>query len=74
MKENRCSMACTFRFAGCPQSTLRDFVAIAELKKVDSRELDLILRDQGATSERDLEVACRKRLQRYIPVMTNMRR
>ncbi|XP_067033659.1 restin homolog [Acropora muricata] len=74
MKENRCSMACAFRLAGCPRSTLRDFVAIAELKKVDSRELDLVLRDQGVTSVRDLEVVCRKRLRRYIPVMNNMRR
>ena len=74
MKENRCSMACSFRLAGCPRSTLRDFMAIAELKKVNSREQDLIFRDQGATSVRDLEVAYCKRLQRYIPVMTNRRR
>ena len=74
MKENRCSMACAFRLAGCRRSTLRDFVAIAELKKVDSRELDLVLRDQGVTPVRDLEVVCRKRLRRYIPVMNNMRR
>ena len=74
MKENKCSMACAFRLAGCPRSTLRDFVAIAELKKVASRELDLVLRDQEVQSVRDLEVACRKRLRRYIPVMSNMRR
>ena len=74
MKENRCSMACAFRLAGCPRSTLRDFVAIAELKKVDPRELDLVLRDQEATSVQDLEVVCRKRLRCYIPVMSNMRR
>ena len=74
MKENRCSMACAFCLAGCPRSTLRDFVAIAELKKVDSRELDLVLRDQGVTSVQDLEVVCRKRLRCYIPVMSNMRR
>ena len=41
MKENRCSMACAFHLSGCPWSTLQDFVALAELKKVDSRELDL---------------------------------
>ena len=35
MQENRCSMACAFRLASCRRSTLRDFVAIAELKKVD---------------------------------------
>ena len=73
MRENKCSMACAFRLASCPRSTLRDFVAIAELKKVDSRELDLVLRDQVG-SVRALEVVCRKRLRRYIPVMNNMRR
>ena len=57
MKENRCSMACAFRLAGCPRSTLRDFMTIAELKKkVDSRELDLVLHDQEVKSVRDLEV------------------
>ena len=49
-------------------------MAIAELKKVDSRELDLILRDQEVKSVRDLEVVYRKRLRRYIMVMSNMRR
>ena len=49
-------------------------MVIAELKKVDSRELDLVLRDQEVKSVRDLEVVCRKRLRRYIPVMSNMRR
>ena len=49
-------------------------MAIAELKKVDSRELDLALRDQGVTSVQDLEVVCWKRLRCYIPVMSNMRR
>ena len=53
---------------------VRDFVAIAELKKVDSRELDLILRNQGVTLVQDLEVVRRKRLRHYIPVMSNMRR
>ena len=42
-KGNKCSMACAFRLAGYPRSTLRDFVAIAELKKVASK-------DFGATS------------------------
>ena len=74
MKENRCSMACAFRLAGCPRSTLRDFMAIAELKKVDSRELDLVLHDQEVKSVWDLEVVCCKRLQCYILVMINMRR
>ena len=60
-------MACAFRLAGCPQSTLRDFVAIAEPKKVDSRELDLVLCNQEVKSVQDLEVVCCKRLRRYIP-------
>ena len=47
---------------------------IAELKKVDSRELDLVLRDQEVKSVRDLEVVCRKRHRRHIPVMSNTRR
>ena len=44
------------------------------MKKVDSRELDLVLRDQEVKSVRDLEVVYRKRLRRYIMVMSNMRR
>ena len=54
------------------EHTTRLPVAIAELKKVDSRELDLVLRE--VKSVQDLEVVCRKRLRRYIPVMSNMRR
>ena len=49
-------------------------MAIAELKKVDSRELDLVLHDQEVKSVQDLEVVCHKRLWRYIPVMSSMRR
>ena len=56
------------------EHTTRLPVAIAELKKVDSRELDLVLRDQEVKSVRDLEVVYRKRLRRYIMVMSNMRR
>ncbi|XP_078360331.1 uncharacterized protein LOC144644673 [Oculina patagonica] len=74
MMENRCSMACAFRLASCPRSTVRDFVAIAELKKVDARELDLVLRDQQVASVKQLETLCRRRLRRFIPVMENMRR
>ena len=36
-------MANAFRLASCPRSTVRDFVAVAELKLVDAREHDLIL-------------------------------
>ena len=67
-------MACAFRLAGCARSTLRHFMAIAELKKVDSMELDLLLHNQEVKSVRDLEVVCCKRLQCYILVMINMRR
>ena len=35
--DNHCSMANAFRLAVCPRSTVRDFVAIAELKIVDHR-------------------------------------
>lgn len=74
MMENQCSMACAFRLAICPRSTVRDFVAIAELKKVDPRELDIVLRDQQVASVKQLEALCRRRLCRFIPVMENMRR
>ena len=40
---NSCSMANAFRLAGCPRSTLQDFVAIAELKIVNPRECDLVI-------------------------------
>ena len=36
ISENGCSMANAFRLTGCPRSTLRDFVAVAELKPADS--------------------------------------
>jgi len=67
MMENQCSMACAFRLAICPRSTVRDFVAIAELKKVDPRELHIVLRDQQVTSVKQLEAVCRRRLRRFIP-------
>ena len=72
-KENDCSMANAFWLADCPRSTLRDFVAIAELKIVDSREHELVIRDLQGKSVKELEAACRKRLRRYIPVLSNMR-
>ena len=37
LHDNRCSMANAFRLAGCPRSTVRDFVAIAELDRGPSR-------------------------------------
>ena len=36
ISENGCSMANALRLTGCRRSTLRDFVALAELKLVDS--------------------------------------
>ena len=46
-------MANAFPQAGCPGSILRDFVGIGELKIVDSREQECILRelDWGSTEE-----------------------
>ena len=73
LKENDCSMANAFQLADCPRSTLRDFVAIAESKIVDSREHDLVIHDQSA-SVKDLEAVCRRHLRWYIPVMADMRR
>ena len=43
MKDNNCSMANAYRLSGCPRSTLRDFIAIAELKKLDSRAFEIAL-------------------------------
>ena len=73
LHDNRCSMANAFRLAGCPRSTVRDFVAIAELKIVDHREHDRVIRDH-AGSVKELEVTCRRRLRSYLPVMANLRR
>ena len=69
--DNRCSMANAFRLAGCPRSTVRDFVAIAELKIVDHREHNRVIRDH-AGSVKELEATCRRRLRSYLPVMANL--
>ena len=66
LTENSCSMANAFRLSGCPRSTLRDFVAVAELRIVDTREHNLVIRDLEGGSVRELEAACRKRLRRII--------
>ena len=73
LRENQCGMVNAFRLSGCPRSTVRDFVAIAELKIVDSREHDLVIRDHIG-SVKELEAVCRKRLRRHLPLMANMRR
>ena len=73
LREEHCSMANAFRLARCPRSTIRDFVAIAELKVIDAREHELVTRDHTG-SVQQLEHACRKRLQRYLPMMAAMRR
>ncbi|KAK2554319.1 hypothetical protein P5673_024329 [Acropora cervicornis] len=41
MKDNNCSMANAYHLSGCPRSTLCDFIAIAQLKKVDSRAFEI---------------------------------
>ena len=43
ISDNRCSMANAFGLAGCPRSTVRDFMAIAELKIVVHREHDRVI-------------------------------
>lgn len=52
-------MANAFCLAGCPISTIRDFVPIAELKIVDSREHDLVINNHLG-SVKELEAVCRK--------------
>ncbi|KAK2562550.1 hypothetical protein P5673_014229 [Acropora cervicornis] len=74
MKDNNCSMANAYRLSGCPRSTLRDFIAIAELKKVDSRGFEIALANYQGESVRELEKMCRKSLGRYMPLMSTMRR
>ena len=67
-------MANAYRLSGCPRSTLRDFIVIAELKKVDSRTFEIALADYQGESVRELEQMCRKSLRRYMPLMSTMRR
>ena len=73
LSDNHCSMANAFRLAGCPRSTIRDLMVIAELKIVDHQEHDRVIHDH-AGSVKELEATCRTRLWRYLPVMTNLRR
>ena len=44
-------MANAFHVAGCPRSTVRDFVEIAELKIVDHREHDRVISDHAGLAE-----------------------
>ena len=74
MKDNNCSMANAYRLSGCPRSTLQDFIAIAELKKVDSRVFEIALTSYQGESVRELEKMCRKSLGRYMLLMSTMRR
>ena len=60
--------------SSCPRSTLRDFIAIAELKKVDSRAFEIALANYQGESVRELEQMCRKSLRRNMPLMSTMRR
>ena len=71
--DNHCSMANAFHLVGCPRSTVRDSVAIAELKIVDHGEHDRVISNH-AGSVKELETACRRRLWGYLPVMANLRR
>ena len=71
MKDNNCSMANAYRLSGCPRSTLRNFITIAEL---DSRAFEIALANYQGESVRELEQMCRKSLRRYMPLMSTMRR
>lgn len=66
-------MGNTFRLSGCPRSMLCDFVAIAELKIICGREHDQVLSDWQSGSVRELEVACRRQLKCYLPVVADLR-
>ena len=66
-------MANAYRLAGCPRSTIRDFVAIAELQVVDKREHERAI-DEHQGSVKELEAACRHRLRKHIPTMDRLRR
>ena len=54
LRENNCSMANAFWLAGCPRSTLGDFIAIAELRILDEREFELASREICVGSVQDL--------------------
>ena len=73
LNKEQCSMANAFQLARCPCSTIRDFVAIAKLKIIDSREQEHVTR-KHAGSVTQLELACRRCLRRYLPLLTTMRR
>ena len=73
MKDNNCSMANAYRLSGCPRSTLRDFIAIAELKKVDTRAFEIALANNQGESVKELEQMCRKSHRRYMPLMSTIR-
>ena len=49
-------------------------MAVAELKLVDSREHDCVIRVMKVGSVKELEAVCRKRLWRYLPEMANISR
>ena len=65
-------MANAYRLSGCPRSTLRDFITIAELKKVDLRAFEIALANYQGESFRELEQMCRKSLRHYMPLMSTM--
>lgn len=69
----QCSMANALQLARCPRSTICDFVAIAELKIVDAREHEHVTHKHTG-SVKQLELACCRRLQQYLPLLTTMQR
>ena len=73
LNKEQCSMANAFQLARCPCSTIRDFVAIAKLKIIDAREHEHVTCEH-AGSVKQLELACRRCLRRYLPLLTTMQR
>ena len=61
-------------FNSPPRNTLRDFIAIAELKRVDSRAFEIALANYQGESVRELEQMCRKSLRHYMLLVSTMRR
>ena len=58
ISDNRCSMANEFRLAGCPRSTVRDFVAIAELKNYQiEKEIGLVVQARFSAITTKLRIA-----------------
>ena len=52
LREEHCSMANAFRLVRCPRSTIREFVAIAELKIANASRDDILLSNKKPTLQK----------------------